>query len=60
MLAYFKNVEDPKEKIPYLELPLHKLIKITPTPTGGGCCVEYIDMNVECVSTHRTRLVTKW
>ena len=60
LLAYFLKLNNPKEEIPYLELPLHKLIKITPPMTGGGCSIEYIDMNVECVSTHRARTISKW
>ncbi len=55
LLAYFKNVPDLAENLPYMDIPLHTLIKITPTPTGGKCCVEEIPMGIKAVSTHRPK-----
>ena len=55
LLAYFKNVDSLAESLPYIETPLHTLIKVTPTPTGGKCCVEEIKLGIDCVSTHRPK-----
>jgi 6-phosphofructo-2-kinase / fructose-2,6-biphosphatase 2 len=54
-LAYFKNIDNLAENLPYQEVPLHTLIKITPTPTGGKCLVEEIPLGIQCVSTHRPK-----
>jgi broad specificity phosphatase PhoE len=55
LLAYFKNVDNLADALPYIETPLHTLIKITPTPTGGKCCVEEIPLGIQCVNTHRPK-----
>lgn len=51
ILAYFleKNLED----LPYLKVPLHTLVKLT--PVAYGCEVEHIRLPIEAVDTHRPR-----
>ena len=39
------------EELPYLEVPLHTVIKLT--PVAYGCKVDYINLGVPAVSTHR-------
>jgi len=51
ILAYFTEKNLPE--LPYINVPLHTLIKIT--PVASGCEVEYIRMPVEAVDTHRPR-----
>lgn len=51
LLAYFLDKE--QENLPYLEVPLHTVIKLT--PVAYGCKVEYIPLNVQAVNTHRPR-----
>lgn len=51
ILAYF--MEKPLSELPYMKVPLHTLIKIT--PVAYGCEVEYIPLPVEAVDTHRAR-----
>lgn len=41
------------DELPYLEVPLHTVIKLS--PTAYGCHVEEIKLNIEAVSTHRER-----
>jgi hypothetical protein len=38
-----------------LDVPLHTVIKVTPTPTGSGCVVEFIPLGVPSVNTARAR-----
>eukprot|EP00092_Neocalanus_flemingeri_P010654 GFUD01011476.1.p1 GENE.GFUD01011476.1~~GFUD01011476.1.p1 ORF type:complete len:460 (-),score=98.97 GFUD01011476.1:95-1474(-) len=51
LLAYF--MEKPLSELPYMQVPLHTLIKIT--PVAYGCEVEYIPLPVDAVDTHRPR-----
>jgi len=51
LLAYF--LEKPLADLPYMKVPLHTLIKIT--PVAYGCEVEHINLQVEAVDTHRPR-----
>ena len=51
ILAYFQD--KPLTDLPYIKVPLHTLIKIT--PVASGCEVEYIKFPVEAVDTHRPR-----
>lgn len=39
--------------LPYVKVPLHTVIKLT--PVAYGCHVEEIALNVEAVDTHRPR-----
>lgn len=41
------------EELPYVKVPLHTVLKLT--PTAYGCQVEYVDLNVPAVDTHRSR-----
>ena len=51
ILGYFMNLEP--SDLPYLKIPLHTVIKLT--PLVNGCeCVE-IPLNVDAVNTHRDR-----
>ncbi|XP_066285488.1 6-phosphofructo-2-kinase/fructose-2,6-bisphosphatase 1-like isoform X10 [Branchiostoma lanceolatum] len=51
LLAYFldKNSDD----LPYLKVPLHTIMKLT--PMAYGCKVESFYLNIEAVNTHRER-----
>ena len=51
ILAYF--LDKPLTELPYIKVPLHTLIKIT--PMASGCDVEYIKFPVSAVDTHRPR-----
>jgi len=51
ILAYF--MEKPLSELPYIKVPLHTLIKIT--PVAYGCEVEHIEFPVDAVDTHRPR-----
>jgi broad specificity phosphatase PhoE len=51
LLAYFLNKTH--EELPYLEVPLHTLIKLT--PHSYGCHVKEIKFDIDCVSTYRQR-----
>jgi len=54
LLGYFLEV--PEEDLPWQDVPLHTVIKLT--PKAYGCGVEYIDLDVPCVSTHRGKPAT--
>ena len=41
------------DSLPYLEVPLHTIIKLT--PVAYGCKVERISLNIEAINTHRPR-----
>lgn len=41
------------EVLPYLEVPLHTIIKLT--PVAYGCKVEHIQLPIEAVDTHRPK-----
>ncbi|XP_018014171.1 6-phosphofructo-2-kinase/fructose-2,6-bisphosphatase isoform X2 [Hyalella azteca] len=49
LLAYF--MDKPLEALPYIHVPLHTVIKLT--PVAYGCKVEYVDLQVPSVNTHR-------
>ncbi|XP_031637687.1 6-phosphofructo-2-kinase/fructose-2,6-bisphosphatase isoform X3 [Contarinia nasturtii] len=51
LLAYF--LDKPAEELPYLEVPLHTIIKLT--PVAYGCKVEHIKLPIEAVDTHRPK-----
>ncbi|CAF4209066.1 unnamed protein product [Rotaria sp. Silwood2] len=51
ILAYFLD-KDP-DCLPYIKVPLHTVIKLT--PTAYGCMIEYIPLSVEAVNTHRSK-----
>lgn len=39
--------------MPYLQVPLHTVIKLT--PVAYGCKVEHIQLPIEAVDTHRPK-----
>lgn len=41
------------EQLPYIEVPLHTIIKLT--PVAYGCKMEMIRMPIEAVNTHRPK-----
>jgi len=41
------------EELPYLEVPLHSLIKLT--PVAYGCKMEQINFSIDAVNTHRPK-----
>ena len=41
------------DELPYLKVPLHTIIKLT--PIAYGCKVEHIPLDVEAIDTHRPR-----
>ncbi|KAJ0176403.1 hypothetical protein K1T71_007582 [Dendrolimus kikuchii] len=51
LLAYFldKSAED----LPYLQVPLHTVIKLT--PVAYGCREEHIQLSIDAVDTHRPK-----
>lgn len=49
LLAYF--LDKNSDELPYLRVPLHTVIKLT--PVAYGCKVEYISLPIEAVDTHR-------
>ena len=51
LLAYF--LDHSSNELPYLRVPLHTLIKLT--PVAYGCRVEKIDLKVPAVNTHREK-----
>lgn len=51
LLAYFLN--HPLEELPYLKVPLHTVIKLT--PVAYGCHMEKFDLHVPAVNTHREK-----
>lgn len=53
LLAYF--LDKSSEELPYLRLPLHTVIKLT--PIAYGCRMEEIPLNVLAVDTHREKPV---
>lgn len=42
-----------EEDLPYLEVPLHTIIKLT--PVAYGCKVEHIQLPIDAVDTHRAK-----
>eukprot|EP00054_Salpingoeca_dolichothecata_P008831 m.50051 g.50051 ORF g.50051 m.50051 type:complete len:476 (-) comp17984_c0_seq3:43-1470(-) len=53
LLAYFQRIDNIEQKLPYLEVPLHTVLKIT--PDSYGCKIESVKLGPESVSTHRPR-----
>ena len=55
LLAYFENIpqEELVEQLPYLEVPLHTVIKVT--PYNGGCSIEHFAIGPSAVNTHVPR-----
>lgn len=51
LLAYF--LDHTSEELPYLRVPLHTVIKLT--PVAYGCRVEQFDLKVPAVNTHREK-----
>ena len=51
LLAYFQDKS--AEDLPYLRVPLHTVIKLT--PVAYGCRVEFISLNIDAVNTHRDK-----
>lgn len=41
------------EELPYLEVPLHTIIKLN--PVAYGCKVEHIKLPIDAVDTHRAK-----
>ena len=46
-------MEIDEEELPYLEVPMHTIFKLS--PKAYGCDKETISLNVDCVSTHRPK-----
>lgn len=51
LLAYF--LDHSSEELPYLRVPLHTVVKLT--PVAYGCRVEKFDLKVPAVNTHREK-----
>ncbi|KAH9522204.1 6-phosphofructo-2-kinase/fructose-2,6-bisphosphatase 2, variant 2 [Dermatophagoides farinae] len=51
LLAYF--LDKPQEELPYLKVPLHTIIKLT--PVAYGCELEEIKVPIPAVNTHREK-----
>ncbi|CAL4085171.1 unnamed protein product [Meganyctiphanes norvegica] len=51
LLGYFFNKS--AEDIPYIKVPLHTIIKLT--PMAYGCHVEYIPLGIKAVDTYRPK-----
>uniref|UniRef100_A0A8C6TZU4 6-phosphofructo-2-kinase/fructose-2,6-biphosphatase 4b n=1 Tax=Neogobius melanostomus TaxID=47308 RepID=A0A8C6TZU4_9GOBI len=51
LLAYF--LDKTADELPYLQCPLHTVLKLT--PVAYGCKVESIYLGVDSVNTHRNR-----
>lgn len=41
------------DELPYLQVPLHTIIKLT--PVAYGCKVEHVRLPIEAVDTHRPK-----
>ncbi|KAL4226924.1 6-phosphofructo-2-kinase/fructose-2 [Mactra antiquata] len=51
LLAYFQDKSS--DDLPYLKVPLHTVIKLT--PVAYGCRVEFESLNIPAVNTHREK-----
>ena len=51
ILAYF--LDKPLSELPYIKVPLHTLIKLT--PQAYGCEAEFIRFPIEASDTHRPK-----
>lgn len=47
------NLGTNTDELPYIEVPLHCILKLT--PVAYGCKVEQIPMSIEAVNTHRAK-----
>lgn len=45
------------DELPYLKVPLHTIIKLT--PVAYGCRMEYINFSIDAVDTHRPKPANK-
>lgn len=50
---YFNTCCFSSDELPYLKVPLHTIIKLT--PVAYGCRVEHIPLNIPAVDTHREK-----
>jgi 6-phosphofructo-2-kinase/fructose-2,6-biphosphatase 2 len=46
-------MEVDEDELPYLEVPLHTVMKLE--PRAYGCQVEMVKLPVDCVDTHRAK-----
>eukprot|EP00730_Choanoeca_flexa_P012680 TRINITY_DN4514_c0_g1_i1.p1 TRINITY_DN4514_c0_g1~~TRINITY_DN4514_c0_g1_i1.p1 ORF type:complete len:604 (+),score=125.36 TRINITY_DN4514_c0_g1_i1:155-1966(+) len=53
LLAYFRNINDLADELPYMKINLHTVFKITPIPYGNR--IEVFDLGVDAVDTHVPR-----
>jgi len=53
--AYFHNL--PQEDLPYIKIPLHTVIKLT--PKAYGCAEDRYKLNIDAVDTHRPKPMPK-
>ncbi|XP_050685942.1 6-phosphofructo-2-kinase/fructose-2,6-bisphosphatase 1-like isoform X3 [Eriocheir sinensis] len=53
VLAYF--LDKTGVELPYMKVPLHTIIKLT--PQAYGCKVEFFKIPIDCVDTHRSKPV---
>lgn len=51
ILAYFQNKSH--EELPYLTIPLHVVIKLT--PRAFKCDIEFYPLGIDAVNTHRPK-----
>ncbi|XP_077298671.1 6-phosphofructo-2-kinase/fructose-2,6-biphosphatase isoform X2 [Arctopsyche grandis] len=51
LLAYF--LDKTADELPYLHVPLHTIIKLT--PVAYGCRVEHVKLPIDAVDTHRPK-----
>uniref|UniRef100_A0A1B6LHY8 Uncharacterized protein n=2 Tax=Graphocephala atropunctata TaxID=36148 RepID=A0A1B6LHY8_9HEMI len=51
LLAYF--LDKSADELPYLNVPLHTVIKLT--PVAYGCRVEHFKLGIDAVDTHRPK-----
>jgi len=51
LLSYYMEI--PESELPWLEVPLHTVIKLS--PVAYGCKVDYIELDIPRVSTHRSK-----
>ncbi|KAK7102211.1 hypothetical protein V1264_020465 [Littorina saxatilis] len=51
LLAYFQDKS--AEDLPYLKVPLHTVVKLT--PVAYGCRVEFLALDIPAVNTHREK-----
>ncbi|XP_068988917.1 6-phosphofructo-2-kinase/fructose-2,6-bisphosphatase isoform X1 [Bombus flavifrons] len=51
LFAYF--LDKSADELPYLQVPLHTIIKLT--PVAYGCKVEHIRLPIDAVNTHRPK-----